>query len=78
MIIERRNSKRGTSERRMGPVGSDNWHAMLDGAEAVLRDEGHAALTSRRIAERIGMRRIGTTWDEEVGDVYLFAAERNI
>jgi len=34
-------------ERRMGPEGSDNWHAMLDGAEAILREEGHAALTSR-------------------------------
>lgn len=44
------------SDRRMGPVGSENWHAMLDGAEAVLREEGHAALTSRRIAERIGVK----------------------
>ena len=44
------------SDRRMGPPGSDNWHAMLDGAEAVLREEGHAALTSRRIAERIGVK----------------------
>ena len=44
------------SDRRMGPPGSGNWHAMLDGAEAVLRDDGHAALTSRRIAERIGVK----------------------
>jgi AcrR family transcriptional regulator len=44
------------SDRRMGPVGSENWHAMLDGAEAVLREEGHAQLTSRRIAERIGVK----------------------
>lgn len=42
--------------RRMGPPGSDTWHAMLDGAEAILRDEGHAALTSRRIAERIEVK----------------------
>lgn len=40
----------------MGPVGSDNWHAMLDGAEDILREEGHAELTSRRIAERIGVK----------------------
>jgi AcrR family transcriptional regulator len=46
----------GKSDRRMGPVGSDNWHAMLDGAEQVLRDEGHASLTSRRIAERVGVK----------------------
>lgn len=40
----------------MGPEGSDNWHAMLDGAEMILREEGHAALTSRRVAERIGVK----------------------
>lgn len=44
------------SERRMGPPGSKNWHAMLDGAEAILREEGHAALTSRNVAERIGVK----------------------
>lgn len=42
--------------RRMGPPGSEVWHAMLDGAEAILREEGHAELTSRRIAERIGVK----------------------
>ncbi|MFK4872338.1 TetR family transcriptional regulator [Novosphingobium sp. ZW T3_23] len=44
------------SERRMGPVGSENWLAMLDGAEAILREEGHAALSSRRVAEHIGVK----------------------
>lgn len=42
--------------RRMGPAGSDIWHAMLDSAEDILREEGHAALTSRRIAERVGVK----------------------
>ena len=46
----------GIAERRMGPVGSENWSAMLDGAEAILREEGHAALTSRSIAERVGVK----------------------
>jgi len=36
-----------TKSRRMGIPGSANWHAMLDGAECVLREEGYAALTSR-------------------------------
>jgi AcrR family transcriptional regulator len=45
-----------TSMRRMGPEGSTNWHAMLDGAEDILREEGYAALTSRNIAERIGVK----------------------
>jgi AcrR family transcriptional regulator len=40
----------------MGPPGSDTWHAMLDAAEDILREEGHAQLTSRRIAERIGVK----------------------
>lgn len=44
------------SPRRMGRAGSANWLAMLDGAEAVLREEGYAALTSRRVAERIGVK----------------------
>ncbi len=44
------------SDRRMGPAGSENWHMILDGAEEILRDEGHAALSSRRVAECIGVK----------------------
>lgn len=29
---------------------------MLDGAESILKEEGYAALTSRRLAERVGLR----------------------
>jgi AcrR family transcriptional regulator len=47
---------RSISPRRMGPAGSANWHAMLDGAEDILREEGYAELTSRRIAERVGVK----------------------
>lgn len=47
---------RASTNRRMGPVGSPNWHAMLDGAEATLLEEGYGALTSRRIAERVGVK----------------------
>lgn len=45
-----------TPTRRMGPAGSANWLAMLDGAEDILREEGYAALTSRAVAERIGVK----------------------
>jgi AcrR family transcriptional regulator len=45
-----------TPTRRMGPIGSPIWHGMLDGAEKILRDEGYAALTSRRIAEVFGVK----------------------
>lgn len=44
------------SPRRMGPEGSETWHLMLDGAEHVLREEGYGALSSRRIAEQIGVK----------------------
>jgi AcrR family transcriptional regulator len=47
---------RATVNRRMGPVGSVNWVAMLDAAEATLLEEGYGALTSRRIAERVGVK----------------------
>ncbi len=32
---------------------------------------------SVRVAEKIGMRRVGALWDEEVGDVLLYAADRH-
>jgi len=48
--------KKVALNRRMGPAGSDIWHAMLDGGEDILCQEGHAALTSRRIAERVGVK----------------------
>jgi len=40
----------------MGLEGSANWNAILDSAEDILREEGYGALTSRRIAERIGIK----------------------
>jgi DNA-binding transcriptional regulator YbjK len=40
----------------MGPKGSEIWHAMLDAAEVILRDEGYGALTSRSVADRIDVK----------------------
>lgn len=40
----------------MGPPGSEIWNSMLDGAEHILREEGYAELTSRRVAEHIGVK----------------------
>lgn len=42
--------------RRMGAADSAAAQAMLDGAEIILREEGYAALTSRRVAERTGVK----------------------
>jgi AcrR family transcriptional regulator len=49
-------ARKKNSTRRMGPVGSENWHSMLDAAEKVLREEGYGALTSRRIAAHLGIK----------------------
>jgi AcrR family transcriptional regulator len=56
MAIAKFKNRPDASLRRMGPEGSETWHAMLDGAEHVLREEGYAALSSRRIAEQIGVK----------------------
>jgi AcrR family transcriptional regulator len=40
----------------MGPPGSATWNLILDAAERILLEEGYAELTSRRIAERVGIK----------------------
>ena len=40
----------------MGPPGSAIWSSMLDAAHDILREQGYSALTSRSIAERIGVK----------------------
>jgi AcrR family transcriptional regulator len=42
--------------RRMGPEGSATWNLLLDGAEAIVREEGYGALSSRRVAARVGVK----------------------
>lgn len=44
------------SKRRMGPQDSATSNALLDATERVLREEGYAAATSRRIAEEAGVK----------------------
>lgn len=44
------------SPRRIGAIASTNRIAMIDAAEAILCEEGYAALTSRRVADRIGVK----------------------
>lgn len=41
--------------KRMGPRESETSHALLDAVERVMRDEGYAAATSRRVAELAGV-----------------------
>lgn len=70
-------------ERRMGPPGSDNWHAMLDSAETILRDEGNAALTSRRVAEVTGVKQrlvyyYFRTMDDLIVETFRRSSEREL
>jgi len=75
--------KKHASDRRMGPAGSENWHAMLDGAEDILREEGHAELTSRRIAERVGVKQrlvyyYFRTMEELIVQLFHRSSERDL
>ena len=40
-----------TSKRRFGPRNSEISHAIMDATEKIIRDEGYAAVSSRRVAE---------------------------
>lgn len=44
------------STRRMGSLDSKKALAMLDAAEYILREEGYGALTSRRVADELGVK----------------------
>ncbi len=44
------------SNRRMGSIDSEMGEAMLNAAEEVLKEEGYGALTSRRIANFLGIK----------------------
>ena len=44
------------SERRIGAENSKTRQALLEAAEQVMREEGYAAVSSRRIAERAGLK----------------------
>lgn len=74
---------RTAANRRMGPVGSANWHAMLDAAEATLLEEGYGALTSRRVAERVGVKQrlvyyYFQTMDELIVETFRRMSEREL
>jgi AcrR family transcriptional regulator len=42
--------------RRMGLENSSSRAALMDGVEAVMREDGYAALTARAVAERVGLK----------------------
>jgi AcrR family transcriptional regulator len=44
------------SERRIGTENSKTREVLLEAAEQLMRDEGYAAVTSRKIAEKAGLK----------------------
>ena len=44
------------SKRRLGQENSASRTALMDGVEAVLREDGYAALSARSVAERAGLK----------------------
>lgn len=44
------------SKRRLGLENSASRTALMDGVEAVMREDGYAALTARSVAERAGLK----------------------
>jgi AcrR family transcriptional regulator len=72
-----------TSARRLAPVDSETRTRMLEAAEAVLREEGYAMLTSRRIANRVGVKQqlvfyYFRTMDDLVVDAFRQLAKREL
>ena len=67
----------------MGPVNSATRSLLLDGAESLLKEEGYASLTSRRIAGRVGIKQQLTyyyfrTMDELMVEAFRRLAKREL
>jgi len=45
-----------TAKRRMGPENSATRTVLMDAVEAVMREDGYAALSARTVAERAGLK----------------------
>lgn len=72
-----------TSARRLAPIDSETRTLMLEAAEALLREEGYAMLTSRRIANRIGVKQqlvfyYFRTMDDLIVDAFRALAKREL
>ncbi|MDX1879658.1 TetR/AcrR family transcriptional regulator [Mycobacterium sp. SMC-18] len=65
------------SERRIAGPESKNRGALLDAAEALMLEEGYAAVTSRRLAERAGLKpQLVHYYFRTMDDLFLAAIRR--
>jgi AcrR family transcriptional regulator len=72
-----------TTTRRMGSAYSEKATAMLDAAEYILTEFGYGALTSRRVAEHLGVKQrlvyyYFRTMDELVLETFKRLAKRDL
>lgn len=72
-----------TTSRRMGSVDSEKATAMLDAAEYILTEFGYGALTSRRVAEHLGVKQrlvyyYFRTMDDLVLETFKRLSERDL
>jgi AcrR family transcriptional regulator len=68
--------KRAPASRRMGPENAATRLALMDATEAVMREEGYAALSSRRVAERAGVNQQTVYYYFQTMEDLLLAAYR--
>jgi AcrR family transcriptional regulator len=64
------------SNRRMGQQSAATGAALMDATEAVMREEGYAAVTSRRVAERAGVNQQTVYYYFQTMDELRLAAYR--
>jgi AcrR family transcriptional regulator len=64
------------SNRRMGPETAATRTLVMDAVEGVMREEGYAALSSRRVAERAGVTQQAVYYYFQTMDDLLLAAYR--
>ena len=55
--------------RRLGTPDAKNRQVLIDAAEQLMLEEGHTAVTSRRVAEKAGLK---------AGDIILKIDDKNI
>jgi AcrR family transcriptional regulator len=67
----------GTTTRRIGTQTSKTRSALLDAAERLMLDEGYAAVTSRRVAARAGLKpQLVHYYFRTMDDLFLAAYRR--
>ncbi|RDH78376.1 TetR/AcrR family transcriptional regulator [Mycolicibacterium moriokaense] len=65
------------SERRIGAPDAKNRTVLLDAAERLMLEDGYAAVTSRRVAERAGLKpQLVHYYFRTMGDLYLAVFRR--